>query len=367
MTLDPSNQSLRDRVLSAVYKPLSKIGTETLDSFITLPFVDGWHPKNMYLGELSEIFNVGLPFALLAGNASADAHRQEVGAAISRGERVKTSLLSEVHAGALLSNWGAKVKFVPRQTYQTPDIEAQWGDGVAVDVEVARGDVRQLHKSVQSGVEAFAGALQAGDLEWNLVGFIADASNPVDLSAMFDAAIKLLPEQYAEDAGRWYVRAVPLEQRDEVVGAHSTELFEPSWWPDQEPSYFSTSTVIGTSANPVVLLRSLIPLVSYTNPILRKATGGQRRPVSPYLIALDVTDLPRAHERIVNDLVGYFQIWDHVSAVLLFEPRFYLGIERKEWVVLILPNPAASIALPPQLAAITDQGKFTVEFMLSEC
>lgn len=156
----------------------------------------------MYLRELSKIFDLGLPFALLAGNASAEAHRQEVGKAVGRGERLPASLLSEVHAGALLSNWGAKVKFVPRQEHPTPDIEAQWADGVTVDVEVARGEVRQLHKAVQGGLEAFTGALQAGDKGWNLVGFIADASNSDDLSAMFGAAIKLLPGQSAEDAGR---------------------------------------------------------------------------------------------------------------------------------------------------------------------
>lgn len=166
--------------------------------------------------------------------------------------------------------------------------------------------------------------------------------------------------------GRWYARAVPLDQRDAVVGAHSTELFGPDWWPNNEPAYFSSNTLIGASENPVVLLRSLIPLASYMNPILRKATSGQRRAGNPYLIALDVTELPRAHERIVNDLVAYFKIWDHVSAALVFEPRFYVGLERKEWVVSIHLNSTASIALPPQLAILSGRGRLSIEFMLSE-
>ena len=276
------------------------------------------------------------------------------------------SLLSEVHAGALLSNFGAKVEFVPRQAYPTPDIEASWGNGITVDVEVARGEVRQLHQAVQSAVSALADILQAGDMGWNLVGFIADASNSVDLSAIFDATIKLLPGQSAEDVGRWCARAVPLEQRDAVVGAHSTELFAPAWWPANKPCYFSSSALIGPSGNPEVLLRSLIPIAPYTNPILRKANGGQRRPGNPYLIALDVTELLGAHERIAPDLVGYFQIWDHVSAVLLFEPRFYIGVERKGWIVSIHPNPTAVVPLPAQLAAHSDRGRFSVEFILSE-
>lgn len=366
MTVESPSSLLRDRILAAIPHPLTKLGTKALDSFLALPLVEGWCPKNMYLDELSSVFDVGLPFSFLAGNATAEAHRRQFGVAVSRGKRAPASLSSEVHAGALLSNWGANVKFVPRQAHPTPDIEANWDDQVTLDVEVARGETRQLHKAVQSGVETFVGALQPGDVAWNVVGFIADASNAVDLAAMFEAAIALNPGQCAEEAGRWCVQAVALERRDEVVGAHSAELFGPGWWPSDAPNYFSTSTLLGATGNPVVLLRSLVPLASYTNPILRKATGGQRRPGNPYLIAVDVSELPRAHERIVNDLIGYFKIWDHVTAVLLFEPRFYIGVERKEWVVSIHRNPSATNVLPPHFAALSSRDKFTVDFTLSE-
>lgn len=365
MTLESPSNLLRDRILAAVPHPLTELGTKALDSFLALPLIEDWCPKNMYLGELSSVFDVGLPFSFLAGNATAEAHRRQFGVAASRGERAPASLSSEVHAGALLSNWGANVKFMPRQAHPTPDIEANWDDGATLDVEVARGETRQLHMAVQSGVETFIGALQPGDVAWNVAGFIADASNSVDLAAMFEAAIALCPGQSAGDAGRWCVQAVALERRDDVVGAYSTELFGPAWWPSDEPNYFSTSTLIGATGNPVVLLRSLVPIASYTNPILRKATGRQKRPGNPYLIALDVSELPRAHERIVNDLIGYFKIWDHVTAVLLFEPRFYIGVERKVWVVSIHRNPSATIALPPHLAALSNRGKFSVDFTLS--
>jgi hypothetical protein len=258
------------------------------------------------------------------------------------------------------------VTFVPRQTNPTSDIEANWGNGVVLDVEVARGETRQLHMAVQIGVEAFVGALQPGDVEWNVVGFIADASKSESVEALFEAATILRPDESAEDVSGWYVRAVPLGRRDEVVGAHSVEMFGPSWWPSDEPTYFSTSTLIGASGNPVVLLRSLVPLASYMNPILRKASSGQQRPGNPYLIALDVSDLPRAHERIVEDLRGYFTIWNHVSGVLLFEPRFYIGAERKEWVIFIHSNPSATIPLPTNLTELADRGRLPVGFMLTQ-
>jgi len=358
-------EHLRNRILEAIPRPLTEVGSRALESFLDLPHVESWNPDNMYLCELSNVFDVGLPFSFLRENSTARAHKWEFGAAISRGERAPSSLSSEVHAGALLSYWGAAVSFVPRQDTPTPDIEATWGDGVMVDVEVARGETRQLHMAVQNGISAFVGALQPRDVAWNVTAFMADASNSEDLSAMFEAATILQPEQSAEAYGKWYVRAVPLGLRADVVGAHTIELFGPTWWPNNEPNYFSTSTLIGSTGNPVVQLRSLIPLASYMNPVLRKANSGQGRPGSPYLIALDVSELPRAHERIVDDLRGYFEIWSHVSAVLFFEPRFYAGFERKEWVVSIHRNPGAAISLPEHLAAVGPERR-SIDFTLTQ-
>lgn len=365
MKLDSQQRQLRNRVLEAIDQPLTSVGAAALDSFVALPRVGEWSPQNLYLLELSTVFDIGLPFSLLAGNTSADAHRRAVGAAIGRNEKSPTSLLSEVHAGALLSKWGASVRFVPRTNFPTADIEADGGDGVNVDVEVVRGDTRKDHQAVQSGLAAFGGALRASDVTWNLAAFMRDASNHTDLASMFDAATNLRPGLSAEEPGKWFVCAIELDRRDDVVGSSCTELFGPGWWPDDEPNYCVTSTLIGTVSNPVINLRSLVPLAPYTNPLLRKASGRQRNLGNPFLIAFDVTELPRAHERLVNDLNGYFEIWDHVSAVLLFEPRFWTGYEHKTYVVSVHPNPKAGIAIPHFLRQLPTGERFNVEFVIS--
>lgn len=358
--------SLRERIVAALPCPLTEVGASALEAYLDLPTIENWCPKNIYLGELSSVFDVGLPLSFLVGNTTADKHRLKIGETLSQGTPIPASLLSEVHAGALLCNWGANVRFVPRQASPTPDIEASWDDGIILDVEVARGDMRQLHAAVQSGVQAFVSALRPGDVAWNVVGYIADASQSGDLTAMFEAATILRPDQCVEEAGRWCVRAVPLARRDDVVGAHTKELFAPSWWPSSEPNYFASSTLIGATGNPVVQLRSLVPLASYMNPLLRKASSGQGRTGSTYLIALDVSELPHAHERIVDDLSGYFKIWSHVSGVLLFEPRFWIGADRKEWVVSIHRNFSASVSLPVQLAAIAGRGRKSIGVALTQ-
>ncbi|MBP7574221.1 MAG: hypothetical protein KA777_09625 [Rhodoferax sp.] len=212
----------------------------------------------------------------------------------------------------------------------------------------------------------FAGALRAGDKRWNLICFVADAACDADLCAMLDLATKLLPGQSAEQDGRWCIRAEPLELRDVIVGDNGIQKFSPNWWPNAEPNFQCTSTVLGTTENPVVRLISLVPFAPYTNPVLRKASSRQSRSGVPYVIALDSSELPRAHERITKDLDRYFATWNHVSAVLIFEYRPWIGVAKKTWVISLHLNPAATDQVPHQLSFQATREPVSIDFVLSE-
>jgi len=231
----PDIDSLSERIRATLSRPLSEIGEAALVSFLALPGVAAWHPDKLLFRELSYVFDVGLPFALLGKNPSAEAHEKRVGNALKLGQNLPSSDWSEVQVGALLSSWGANVSFVKRQSSPTPDLEVQSDNGLTVDVEVTRAEIRPLHAAAKDRLESFAGALLPGDVNWNLVFFFADASNPDELNAAFDAAIALRPGEFKEDSKRWAVRAVPLEHRDDVVGSETQQLFGPDWWPSNEP------------------------------------------------------------------------------------------------------------------------------------
>ncbi|MDD5228858.1 MAG: hypothetical protein PHD53_08645, partial [Methylococcales bacterium] len=126
------------------------------------------------------------------------------------------------------------------------------------------------------------------------------------------------------------------------------------------------SVVIGKSTNPVISFRSLIPKTLYIDPIKKKADRPQKRADNPYLIALDTSNLPRAHERILDELDADFPIWNHVSGVMLFESRFWTGIDSKEWIVSLHPNPHADIALPPELMKFATRERIQIKFLISE-
>lgn len=371
MSTEQSKEQLRERILVELDRPLSRIGIAALESFLDLPGVaENWSPEKLLWDQLTMVFNEGLPFALLGNNESAKGLRERIGKSIQQGGPASLLVLrdfSEIHAGALLTYWQANVKFLPRQKNRmTPDIEAVWDEGINLDVEVTRADVRRIHQGVQKGIESLTGILMPSDTAWNIVSYVADASNNDDLEAILNSAIVLKPGEHDGKENRWFVRAVPLEQRDDVVGPNSQNLFAPGWWPLGEPGYFVNGTLIGPGGNQVVSHRSLVPLTSYINPIRYKAEKQQGRSDNPFLIAVDVFELPRAHKRLLSELDSYFPDWHHVSGVLLFEPRFYVGVEKKVWIVSLHVNPKALKPLPNQLITLLGREPISVEFNLSE-
>ncbi len=357
------NKQIRD----ALSLPLSEIGEAALTSFLALPNVDTWYPNNLYLQELSCIFDIGLPIALLGNNLSADSHKSEIGKAIKSRQGLPPSLWSEVQVAALLTNWGETPSFVKTKAWQIPDIEVQSKskNGLVLDVEVTRGEIRLLHKATKDGLASFESILNAGDVNWNVVCFFADASNQDDLNACLDAAVVLRPDEFKENPQRWAVRAIDLNHRDDVVGAEMVKLFSPDWWQINEPSYFVNSTLIGKDTSPIVSLRTMIPITSYMNPIRRKADNGQQRAGHSYLIALDTSEMMGGHKRIANELHDYFPNWDHVSGVMIFDARFWTGVECKDWIVSIHANPYASLPLPANIMRLADGKQHSIQFNLS--
>jgi len=202
-------------------------------------------------------------------------------------------------------------------------------------------------------------------VDWHFLCFVSDASNPEILAAAFDSAVKLIPGQQAEEEGLWSVEAFSLTERDKIVGWQNTELVEPSWWPQGEPVFFATETLLNNKGNPVVMLRSLVPQTSYINPIERKANHCQHTEGVPYIIALNASDLPNANERLQQYIEENFPIWKHVSGVLIFGPLFYSTSRTKAFQFRIFSNSNADYPMPNQLICLSKDLKHILEFIIS--
>jgi len=365
MTGAANTNSLRQVIQRNINTPLSRVGQRAFEAFLALPNVEAWNPEKFRVFEVSTVFDVGLPFALLGDNDTVAVHKKDIVNRLLDNDEIACSRWSEILAGALFSNWNGGVSFLRERDRPTSDIEVRWGDGPILSVEVTRADTQRTNKAVEVAIGHFAGAIQAGDFNWHLICFFADASNSDDMNAVFEAAMNMKAGESTQVDGRWAIRAVPMNRGADVVGGNTVELFAPVWWPAHQPVYFSTSSQQSPADCPVVYIRSLYPETSYKNAVMRKADSGQRRKDSPYLIALDASQLPGAHDRIKDDLDGYFPNWNHVSAVMVFDTVFLTGIRQKSWRVSLYRNPDATMLLPNELLDLTGNNRQAIDFEMA--
>lgn len=353
------SERLRDRGGTA-------LGQACIDAFFKLDGAEHWAPEKVLLGEVSYVIDIGLLVHLIGVGSIPKDYLVQLNEAVAAGKRLPHTLWSELLVAALLTNYGAAVKFVPREEYKTSDLSVSWDGLTDVDVEVTRAESKALHDSVRIGVEDFVQALSPGDVDWHVVCFVADASNPEILSAAFDAAVNLRPGQDANEEGIWYVKAIPLSERDVVVGGRCSELLGPEWWPAREPTFFSNSTLLNGKGNPVVALRSLVPETSYLNPIRRKAEHGQHTSGRPFLIALNASELPGANKRLKDEIEQNLSLWDHVSGVLIFSPWFYVTSKTKAYKFRVITNPHANHPLPESIRNLSGPLSNELEFEICE-
>ena len=129
---------VRRRIQEALPRQLSAIGESALEAFLAVPGVSAWRPARFGLKELSYVFDIGLPFALIGDNPSVHSRRLRTGDAVRDGLYPDRCLWDEIHAAAILRAWGAQVCFAAQTTTSAAGLEVRVDDGETLEVEVLR-------------------------------------------------------------------------------------------------------------------------------------------------------------------------------------------------------------------------------------
>jgi len=204
-----------------------------LEGFLALTGVSVWHPNRLGIRELSYIFDIGLPFALIGDNASAKPHAMYVADCVRDGRQPADDRWRVVHAGALLSHWGAAVQFKADPTEWSPQLELQLQSGETLNVDV-----------------------------WSA------------------------------------------------------------------------------------------PMALMTGPV--KESSSIEHAERAHILLVDVRGTGSRHEEISATLAAAFERSHLLSGVVSFEPRFWIGIEQKEWLHLARRNPNATVPVPVDILGNAD-------------
>jgi hypothetical protein len=130
---------LRRRILESLPRPPAHAGEIAIEGFLSLPGSSAWRPDRLGLRELSYIFDIGLPFALLGDKPVAKVLGLQVGDAVRDGRLPEARLWSVVHAAALVSHWGLDVQTASGAAAPLPQLEVRLPNGATLALDVRRG------------------------------------------------------------------------------------------------------------------------------------------------------------------------------------------------------------------------------------
>jgi len=170
---------LRRRIFDALPRPASPFGEAAIEGFLSLPGASAWRPDRLGLKELSFVFDVGVPLALIGDNASAKPVALYIGDAARDGREPDRSIRSLVHAAALLSRWGCAIQFVGAGVamHRSWRVEFASPSGEPIDVVVSDEEagyarsadrlqlwVRDVDGSLESAAAAFDDVFASRDV-----------------------------------------------------------------------------------------------------------------------------------------------------------------------------------------------------------
>jgi hypothetical protein len=325
---------------------------DLFESVATVPGLERWEPSEGHLLQWLDIVHWGWIVSQTQGLRNVDQLYRQFGKEILAHGRPAVGTLAELSAAALCAHLGAIGGWrIPRSDRRTADWRLSWPIDSLVDVEVTVAAEKPKHLEYQRIADNLADALFQLGHEFDLVAHMANPSSEADRAAIIEAATQIGVGAQAEHVGRWRLSAEAIS-RNVTILLEAPRDDRPSWWSrDDAMRFVLKQRVAGPTterAPPQVRVGFGVPYQSYINSVERKARLPQGDPAFPFLIVLDVGNLPGALREIPRVVLPFLPKWQVVSGVLLF---FDLrSFDRIGWTWRLLANPYANRPLPDSLS-----------------
>ncbi|MFZ1109315.1 MAG: hypothetical protein WAN43_13350 [Rhodomicrobium sp.] len=321
-----------------------------MNAYAALPGVDGWMPPADFQPlDAQRILQMGWPLAILGASKGLKRILRK-----SKNGKIAADDWSVIHAGAMLTQLGARVEFLKEGKSPTADIRAWWGSA-PLDAEVRTASVKGQQTELRNIMETLRQVIGTRSTSWHPLIHLGEVPVAEVQSDIIDCVLKLSAGDRAGTPGVWDVYAVPIDQEQIFIDPERRQALYPSWWQDDGPSL--SSTELSFSAKPEDVRRISIigklQFVSYLNQVEAKAGRPQGDPKHPFLVVLDQgygEAMPMRHHRWQSELASWLPIWPRVSGILCFDARPY--ISKFCWKLSFHPNPYASVPLPTPLLSL---------------
>ena len=328
-----TNDNIWNYLQSIVPQNTRPIVREAICAVGGLPDLKIWKPSFEHWYYALKVVEWGIPLVQIEQFTDADTNLkplyQKIGQAIINKGKPKPSDLAELDIAAIMAlNKAQSLKYVQTGDFKTPDFEVQWEDYM-IEVEVTKAQPREKHIELDNFAKELMQKIMELKLPWRIVVYLATKLSKEDTLLLLQTLQGIKPGSYKENSGKWwlFIETPPDPLRTEEfhlmissrVGQHLIE-----GWPSGTALsgaqlgvriYNPEEGMI--SANIIDVVPG-VPIVNYINPLDRKATRIQGSKTTPFIVAVDIGDLPDGYVEYERLLPIYLKEYPSISAVLLF-------------------------------------------------
>jgi hypothetical protein len=318
-----------------------------------LPSLDQWRPPEGIENRWTDLVRWGLPLKMTERLEGLDSLRRCLASEVLMTGRPTPDSFAELSGAGLCVALGAiSGTRLPRSHSKTADWRLIWPTNATVDVEVTAAKTKAAHIERRRIVSDLAPALWREDRDFDLVADLADPTIREDRETILGMAPGVTLGRVEGVPGRWQLRAEPITRTPTTFLTGRVDE-RPAWWAASDARCFMVHAMVagpGAARAPAqVRVYYGVPYNSYVNPVLAKANFPQGLAELPFLLAVDVSELPGAFRELPRVVADFLPNWQRVSGILLFDE--ILGADRVGWMWRLLKNPHAFVELPETLCS----------------
>lgn len=323
----------------------------------TLP-ISGWTVRQPAQASLPMLCQWGHVVEMTRSIPGADVMLAAMGEQILASGSPKSQVWSELSAAAVSIALGAiAAGRIPESESRTADWRMVWPENCEVDVEVTSPMEKEFHRVRRRIASELVDELMDATRGFDLVIHVVDPTDPKVLHEVRSAILRLTEGEIRESVCRWQVRAVGID-RDPATLFVAGQDQKPQWWPTDHVRAFCFKSLVAspttTKATAQTRVAVGMPFHRYINPVQRKAEKPQGQSGLPFLIAIDIEDLPGGLRGVPSAVEGYLPLWRSVSGILLFQE--FQCFEHIGWIARLIKNPHAAVPLPTSIGDGVDLG-----------
>ncbi len=338
-----------------------------------------WEPSFVNPPDVWKVVDWGIPLVQIKRMPNEVTNlnplRQKIGSAIATKGEPQSSDLAELDAAALMIlNNVQKLKRVKEETNPTPDLHVQWDEQI-VELEVTKALTKETHTQLYNFANDLGQKIFDRKLPWIISVFFTTKLSDAAIHSLFETLDEQKPGRYKSSSGKWWLSIeappppVPEAEFNTKIDFSKMGYPKNDGWPSEiAKGQGNIAVSIDSPEKGMISVRIVgvfpgVPVHNYLNRLQRKAEHMQASGGSPFMIAIDIGNLPDGYNEYMRLLPAYLKEYPAISAVLLFERQAWAN--KFVWVWELYLNSEARYPLPSaMLQSFQKQGGISGPYFL---